>query len=734
MKPWPDIFSGRRRIFIIAGQPWVLVEFLRLSQIKFVPLHPVPKKNDMLTTMVALPSFPITNPTWIFFVVLLIILLAPLLFERLRIPQIVGMILAGLLVGPHGLNVLTTDSSFELFGQVGLYYIMFMAGLSMDTGTLKLQKARAVCFGLLSFLIPFVMGGAFVRGVLGLSVEASVLLACVMSSHTLVSYSVVSRYGLTRYEGVTLSVVATMFALVLALFVLAGLAATFEEGGGLTLWMLPVKCALYLAGLLLVYPRLIRWFFRTFSDDVLQYIFVLMLVFLSAAVSQALGLEGVLGAFLAGLVFNRYIPEAVPLMRHIDFVGNALFIPYFLIGVGMMINLKEIFMHTDVMVVVVAISAVAILTKWLAAAVAVGVFRLGRDMRWMMTGLTSGHAAGALAMLMVGSRLELSPGVPLVDDTLMGAVVMLILVSCIFSAVMTSAVSRKLSLNSVSEEEKLGEEDKILVALTDSETTANLVKLALMMRPHRSTAPLVGVRLIVDAQNNDRERSSARQLVMEAAQIAASAGVNMKKVVRSGVNMVTALVYTMKDFDASEIVIASRPENVTGHPGMLDDLTERLARQVIVTDIHRAVNTIRCIHVIVPRNAELELGFQRWLMHVSRLARQMDCRIVFHSPEAAFVLIRNFCGRHYKTIRMEWEALEDFDKVGDMGEGIHDDHLLVMVSARKGSRSYHNDLQRMFRQLYDRYPSCSKMLIYPDQYGVESHWAAFNTGFPNRVN
>ena len=180
------------------------------------------------------------------------------------------------------------------------------------------------------------------------SLAASCLVACILSSHTLVAFPIVSRYGLTRYPGVTLAIVATMISLVLALLGLAGLSGSLqgEEGWSLWLWLL-VKCALFVTGLFYVYPRLIRFFFRTFSDDVLQYIFVLVLVFLSAAVSQALGLEGVLGAFLAGLIFGRYIPEAVPLMRHIDFVGNALFIPYFLIGVGMLINLPQMFARPD---------------------------------------------------------------------------------------------------------------------------------------------------------------------------------------------------------------------------------------------------------------------------------------------------------------------------------------------------------------------------------------------------
>ena len=686
-------------------------------------------------SLLAILNLPITNPTWIFFVVLIIILLAPLVFERLRIPQIVGMILAGVLIGPYGLNILTRDSSFELFGQVGLYYIMFLAGLSMDTSAFKRERFQVITFGLLSFLLPFVIGGIVARWGLGFSVPASVLVACVLSSHTLVSYSIVSRYGLSRYAGVSLSVVATMLSLILALFVLAGLSGSFRGDVGWQFWMgMLLKCALYVVGLFFIYPRIIRYFFRKFSDDVLQYIFVLALMFLSAATSQALGLEGVLGAFLAGLIMNRYIPETTPLMRHIDFMGNALFIPYFLIGVGMLINIQQVLSSASGLQVVVVICGVAILTKWLAAVIAWRLFRLSADMRKMMTGLTTAHAAGALAMLMVGRRLLLPSGEPLVDDVLMGAVVMLILTSCIFSAVVTTNASKRVVLSGVSDEEKQGEEDKILVALSNPQTTANLVHLALMMRPHRSTAPLVGVKLLVDSGDNERERDAARMMVKEAAQLAASAGVNMKKVVRSGVNIITALTYTMKDFDASEILMGyhqkdGRPATTLGTT--IVDLLSRTSRQVIIVSCTRAVNTIRCIHVVVPQDAELEVGFQRWLMHVSRLARQMDCRIIFYCREAAWEFIGSFCHRHYKTIRLSHYPFDDFGRFPELSETVHEDHLLVLVAARQGSLSYQPSFQHIPELLATHFPHQSKMILFPDQYGVESKHSSFNTGFPS---
>ena len=687
----------------------------------------------MIMILLSIINLPIGNPTWIFFVVLLIILLAPLLLERLHIPQIVGMILAGVLIGPYGLNVLVRDSSFELFGQVGLYYIMFLAGLSMDISSLKRNRVQPITFGLLSFIIPFVIGGLTTRYVLGFNAQVACLLACILASHTLVSFPIVSRYGLSRHKGVTLSVVATMISLFLALFVLAGLSDSFQhELSFMVLIMMLLKSGFFIAALLYIYPRVIRFFFRNFSDEILQYIFVLALVFLSAAVSQALGLEGVFGAFLAGLIFNRYIPEAVPLMRHIDFVGNALFIPYFLIGVGMLINLPGLLEDASSILIVLTIVAVAIITKWLACVAGTRIFQLGHNVQKMTTGLTTGHAAGALAMVMVGRKLIMEGGTPLADDVVLNATVMLILISCIFSAFITTSASKRIVMEEVSDEEKMGEEDKILVALHNPETMDDLVNIALILRPHRSTAPLVGVKLVIDAHDNERELASARQMVKNAAQIAASAGVNMKKVVRSGINVTTALTCTMKDFEASEIIIGNHWEDGQIARPLGDniaDLLTRVSRQIIIVGCRRAVNTLRHIHVIVPSDAELEIGFQRWLMHVCRLARQLDCVITFYSTETAWKRISNICATHYKTVRPKHAALTSPDQLPSLQDSIHEDHLLVFVSAREGSFSWKPELQQLPEHIAHTFSKCSTMLIYPDQYGIETRKAAFSTGF-----
>ncbi len=676
--------------------------------------------------------FPLTDPKWIMLCVLCLILVVPLLMERIKVPPLVGMVLAGMAVGPYGFNVLERDGSFETLGLVGLYYIMFMAGLSMDISALKKKRLEMASFGLLSFGLPCLMGYAAARWCLGMSGAASVVVACILSSHTMVAFSIARRYGLARHGGVTLSVAATMVSLLLSLLILAALSSSWHGGGGALTWLLiGGKCALVTLAALWGLPRLTRLAFRKLSDDVLQYIYVMCAMLLCAAVCDALGLEGVLGAFLCGLVMNRYIPESAPLMRHIDFMGNALFIPYFLIGVGMLIDVRLMVESMDALTVTAVVVSVALLSKCLSAFVAARLFRIDADSRLMMCGLTSAHAAGALAIVMVGRRLLLPDGSELVGTVLLNAVVMLILFSCIFSAFVTTAASRRISLREVSAEEQEGVEDKMLVAMSRPESMPDLVNASILMRPHRSTTPLVGVRLVVDAVGNERELQQARLLVNDAAAIAASAGVSLKKVVRSSVNPITGLSHLMKDFETSEIIMGyhlSDGKAADSFGSMTSEMLVAIPRQIIIMHITRPLNTLRRIHVAVPPKAEKETGFIRWLNHVLRLSRQLDCQIAFHCSDEAWALIQERQRKHYGTVKAFFHPFRDYDSLQQLRSDISEDHMAVFVAGRSGSPSYHPQMSKLPAMVAADYKNVSIMIIYPDQYGVENRNMAFSTG------
>ena len=443
---------------------------------------------------------PITDPTWNFFVVLGIILFAPMLLERLRVPSIVGLIFAGVLIGPHGFGVLERDDSFELFGKVGLYYIMFLASLEMNLQDVQKIKGRALTLGLLSFAIPMAIGFGVNRAVLpGYTVAAAVLMAAMYASHTLISYPIVLRYGISRLPSVSIAVGGTIVADTLTLLVLAVVGGMFKEQvtGLYWLWLV-VKVMLIGAGILIAFPAIGRWFFRRYDDGVVQYIFVLVLVFLGAGLMEMVGIEGILGAFLAGLALNRLIPPASPLMSHIEFVGNALFIPYFLIGVGMLIDLRALG-HSGAILVAAVMTLASIGTKWLAAFSTQKIFKMQPDDRRLMFGLTGARAAATLAVVLVGYKIILPDGTRLLDDDVLNGAMVLILVTCVVSSLVTDRAARKVATSGTLADAQADapKGGRIVLAISNPDTVRPLAHIALMMQPEREEGSITALNVVL---------------------------------------------------------------------------------------------------------------------------------------------------------------------------------------------------------------------------------------------
>lgn len=669
--------------------------------------------------------FPITDPTLIFFVVLLMILLSPIIMGRLRIPHIIGMVLAGVIVGKYGLNILERDASFELFGRVGLYYIMFLAGLEMDMEGLKKNRTRVIVFGLLTFLVPFAMTYFMGVSLLSYTPLAALLLSAIMASNTLIAYPIVGRYGLTRHTSSTLSVGSSMMALFMALIVMASIVNSFQGGAGIGFWVLfVVKFFVYSIGLILVIPRLTRWFLRRYSDAVMQFIFILAVVFLSAALSDAVGLEGIFGAFLSGLILNRFIPRVSPLMNRIEFTGNALFIPYFLIGVGMLINVRLLFQGTHILWVVFCLVLFGTLGKAVAAYLAAGVFRMPRLAGHMMFGLTSAHAAGAIAMVMVGRRLEISPGVYLFGDEVLNGIVIMILFTCVISTVVTEWAAQRLRLKEKKEPElvKTVNDEKILIPVKYPEYADNLVSMATMMRNPKLKRELVALNVVYDDVNMRRNQAEGQQLLEHLQHLASASDVPMTTQVRIAANIANGIKHAFKEFQASEILMGLHfHHNIS--KGFWGEFTRSLynglSRQIIITRIMQPLNTVRRIQVIVPSRAEFEPGFYRWLERLARMTENLECRIIFHGRKDTLQLINEYIHNNFASVRAEYVPMKHWNELPDLATKVSKDHLFVIVTARKGTISYKSAMERLPDEVNRYFKGKTLMIIFPDQYGNE---------------
>lgn len=669
--------------------------------------------------------FPITDPTLIFFVVLLMILLSPIIMGRLRIPHIIGMVLAGVLVGKYGLNILGRDASFELFGRVGLFYIMFLAGLEMDMEGLKKNRNRVVVFGMLTFLIPFAMTYFMGVSLLGYLPLASLLLAAIMASNTLIAYPIVGRYGLTRHTSSTLSVGSSMMALFMALIVMASIVNSFHGNGGIVFWLLFIlKFVAYCVGLIMVIPRVTRWFLRRYSDAVMQFIFILAIVFLSAALSDAVGLEGIFGAFMSGLILNRFVPKVSPLMNRIEFTGNALFIPYFLIGVGMLINVRLLFAGSKILWVVFCIVFFGTLGKAVAAYLAARIFRLSWLAGHMMFGLTSAHAAGAIAMVMVGRRLQVAPGEYLFGDEVLNGIVIMILFTCIISTVITERAAQRLRLQEKEGHDMMKnlDDEKILIPVKYPEYSDNLVTMATLMRNPRLKRELVALNVVYDDVNMRHNQAEGQRLLDHLCHLASASDVPMVTQVRIAANIANGIKHAFKEFQASEILMGLHFHKEISRSfwgEFTRSLYNGLSRQIIVTRILQPLNTIRRIQVAIPSRAEFEPGFYRWLERLARMAGNLECRITFHGRKETLQLVNEFIRNRFPSVRAEYEEMEHWKELPTLGSKVREDHLFVIVTARKGTISYKTAMERLPEELNKCVKGKTIMIIFPDQYGSE---------------
>lgn len=672
--------------------------------------------------------FPITDPTLIFFVVLLIVLFAPIIMGKLRIPHIIGMVLAGIVVGKYGLNILERDSSFELFGRVGLYYIMFLAALEMDMEGMKKNKSRLLIYGLLTCFVPFTLTYLMSIHLLHYSTKSSLLLSCIMASNTLIAYPIVSRYGLQQKPSVTLSVGSSMLSLLIALVILAGLVASFGEHDGILFWIFfAAKFAAYCGFMIFLIPRLTRWFLRRYSDAVMQFIFVMAMLFMSAALSQIVGIEGVFGAFFAGLILNRYIPHISPLMNRLEFIGNALFIPYFLIGVGMLINVNLLFQGGHILWVIFCIVFFGTLGKAIAAYAACLGFRLPLSSGHMMFGLTSAHAAGSIAMVMVGMNILIGPNTYLVNDDMLNGVVIMILFTCIISSLLTDWSSQKIVLRDKelpeAEDEKKGNDEKILIPVRYPEYADSLMDLALLVRNQKLNRGLVCLNVVYDDKDMRYNQEQGRQLLDHCSQLAAATDVMTQTQVRIAANIANGIKHAFNEFQCSEIIIGMHmhPERSPKFWGEFhQSLFNGLSRQIIMARVIQPLNTIRRIQVAVPSRAEFEPGFYRWLERLSRMAGNLDCRIQFHGRTETLALINEYIQNRHHEVRADYALMNHWNEMPQLAAQISNDHMLVVITARKGTVSYKTALERLPEEITRFFSGTNLMIIFPDQYGDSS--------------
>ena len=595
---------------------------------------------------------PLTDPTAIFLLVLLIILFAPIVLNKLHIPHIIGMILAGVIVGEHGFNILVRDSSFDLFGKVGLFYIMFLAGLEMNMSDFRQNRGKAMVLGVLAFVIPISIGLVTNMVLLKYGLLTSILLASMYASHTLVSYPIVIRYGISRQRSVSIAVGGTAVTDTFTLLVLAVISGLFRGESDDLFWLwLVIKFILVGVLITFSFPRIGRWFFRKYNNGVIQFIFVLALVFLGAALMELSGMEGLLGAFVVGLVLNRLIPHVSPLMNHLEFVGNALFIPYFLIGVGMMIDVRVILGHGNTLLVAAVMIGVALLGKWIACWLTQKIYRMSSVERILMYGLSNAQAAATLATVLVGYNIVLPTGERLLNDDVLNGTILLILVTCVVSSFITERAARRMAIDKSLESRTPCRQERILIPIANPSTVGNLINLSLAIRDSGQEENLLALSVIDDVDNSTYAEMQGKHNLRKAAKITAAVDVSLREIVRYDRNIVSGIVHATKEYGITDVIIGMHCKNCAGDTlfgNLTGALLEDLYQEVMIARFLMPVNTLRRIIVTVPAKAEYEPGFLKWVEQICRLATALGGGVYFYAGKDTNTALQKWIRENYK--------------------------------------------------------------------------------------
>jgi Kef-type K+ transport system membrane component KefB len=668
-------------------------------------------------------KLPLTNPVIIFSLVLFIILFAPILFNKIKVPHLIGLILAGIIIGPYGFNLLLRDSSIVLFGTVGLLYIMFTAGLEIDIEEFKKNRFKSLFFGLFTFLVPMASGALAAYYLLKFSLLSSLLLGSMFSSHTLLAYPIASQYGISRIRSVTLTIGGTIITDILALLTLAGVTGMTRGDISAEFWIrLGISTLIFGAIVFIVFPIVARWFFKNFEEAVPQYIFVLAMVFLGAFLAQLAGLEPIIGAFIAGLSLNPFIPHSSALMNRIEFVGNAFFIPFFLISVGMLVDFRVLFKGFNALLIAAFMIVVAILSKYIAAVITQKTFRLSREERQMIFGLSTARVGATLAVVLVGYNIiigETESGEPirLLSENVLNGAILMILVTCTISSFIVEKTSQHLALLEGQTDNGTGAVESILVSLAYPETVNDLVDVALMLKPKRSGIPVYALNVVSDESSESKTLSMARKMLQKAVSHAAATDQTIIPLTRLDINISNGIIYTLKEQNITDLLIGlhhnANPKDFLGPTA--EKILRHISETVFIYQSVQPFNTLKRMIVVVTMNAELEPGFAHWFNKVTTIAKEAGLPVDFFASADTLKQLQELQKMKRSEGKMSFKEFTHWDDFLIFSREVKKNDLLVIVSSRAGHVSYQPQLEKLPYYLSNYFIDNSFMMIYPLQ-------------------
>lgn len=679
----------------------------------------------MLLSFVISHDLPLSDPVLKFLLILIIILSAPLLLNKLKIPHLLGLIIAGAVIGPNGLNLVLRDSSIILSGTAGLLYIMFLAGLEIDMNDFKKNSGRSLVFGMYTFVIPMGLGILAGLYLLNFSIETSILLASMFASHTLIAYPIVSKLGISKDKSVSITVGGTMITDILALLVLTIIVGLTTGQIGEHFWtQLSVSIVIFVLFIVLVFPLIGRWFFKRVQDSISQYIFVLVMVFLGAYLAELAGIESIIGSFLAGISLNRLIPRTSPLMHRIEFIGNSIFIPFFLIGVGMLIDYQAFFTNFETIKVGVIMIVVATAAKYAAAWFTQKTFRLSIDQRRIIFGLSNAQAAATLAAVMVGYNVilgETPQGQPirLLNESVLNGTILMILVTCTIASFAAQKGAHNLAAAIIPDKEDQPgkQKERILIPISNEDTAEELISLSLATKSPKNVNQLYALNILDNqATQNTQQQKKSRRLLENAALTAAATDTQLQELIRYDVNITNAILSVILEHNISDLILGLHKEK--GIPtSFLGRITEGILNHSDVTTLiykpTQPLSTMRRHLVVVPEKAEKEAGFTQWVIRIKNVIQSTGAKGIFYASADTLNRLQPLMGKQSGEI--EFTEFSDWEDFLILFREVHTDDILWVIMSRFAGISYNPGMNRVPAYLNKYFRQNSFILVYPLQ-------------------
>ncbi|KAF2078863.1 cation:proton antiporter [Flavobacterium sharifuzzamanii] len=674
-------------------------------------------------------ELPLSNPVLIFSLILFIILLSPILLKKINIPGIIGLIISGVIIGPHGLNILAKNSAVDLFSTIGLLYIMFIAGLELDMNEFKANRNKSLLFGLFTFILPLSIGFPVCFYLLQYDFNASFLTASMFATHTLVAYPIVSKLGIAKNQAVAITVGGTILTDTAVLIILAVIMGSAQGNLNQAFWVkLIISLAIFSAIMFVIIPRVAKWFFKKLeSEKHAHYIFVLSVVFFAAFLAEVAGVEPIIGAFVAGLALNPLIPHSSALMNRIEFIGNSLFIPFFLISVGMLVDVSVILSGPTALIVAGTLSVVAIFGKWIAAFFTQIVFKYTRTERQLIFGLSSAHAAATLAVILVGYKAKI------LDENILNGTIILILITCIVASFATEKAAKKIAIC----EEEFSHDDTgrdqildehILIPLAKTSAAASLLDFALLIKDKKSSNPVTLLTIVPN--NNQAEknilkyRKAADKFVIQGS----ASEVKINTIARIDHNPASGIARTSKEI-MSDIVIVGWPRK-TGFIDKIfgenvDSIINNVDKTLFICRFQKNFIEEKRLVFICPPFSERGVGFHLLLQKICRLSQELSIPIVLHAEYKTHETIQQLANNLKLNAKLGFKNVSDWEDFESISDEIKPTDLVVFNLSRKGSVSYQSIFDKLPQKFEKYFDSNNVILVYPQDDRKESAMDAY---------